>query len=536
MDINPLIDHEMCEHTFVRNARDADGGWMMTSSCRDGVYRNTLIRAGLYLRVSRDRAGLRLAVQRQEDDCRQVAERLGWSVEGMYVDNDLGASGFATKPRAGYERLLHDLKARRLDAVVVWMEDRSHRQVIELAEFVRTCRAAGIKRYASARGEYDLSDPDQVTILFFKARMAEAETEKISVRVKRKLKELADSGKYHGGPKPYGYEGPTKDERGVILNRERVGKAIVEVEAKIIRETAQRVLDGDTLRSIVIDLNRRSVPAPRANLWTRRTLKVILTNPRVAGLRQHQGVIVGKANWPAILDRDPWERIRNVLLSPDRGAARITGHSYLLSGFIFCGKCDRRLVGMPYPNGTRAYGCFIGTTYRGCGGVRRAAEPVEALVREAIFSLFDDNPDLVRTFEVTSHEGTDELRTLYERLMDDTGALDELTNDYYVYHEITKSQFVKSREALEDRMEVTKREISRLDSDRSMTTILMSVIASENVRDAWENVMLDQRRQLIDALVNRIVVLPQTTSKFDPHSVLVEWKGIVGVVEVGGAS
>jgi hypothetical protein len=143
---------------------------------------------------------------------------------------------------------------------------------------------------------------------------------------------------------------------------------------------------------------------------------------------------------------------------------------------------------------------------------------------------------LVRTFEVTSHEGTDELRTLYERLMDDTGTLDELTNDYYVYHEITKSQFVKSREALEDRMEVTKREISRLDSDRSMTTILMSVIASENVRDAWENVMLDQRRQLIDALVNRIVVLPQTTSKFDPHSVLVEWKGIVGVVEVGGAS
>ncbi|HKX15523.1 MAG TPA: recombinase family protein [Propionibacteriaceae bacterium] len=497
---------------------------MMTSSCRESVHANALIRAGLYLRVSRDRAGLRLAVQRQEDDCRQVAERLGWSVAGMYVDNDLGASGFATKPRAGYKRLLDDLKARRLDAVVVWMEDRSHRQVIELAEFVRTCRAAGIKRYASAGSEYDLSDPDQVTVLFFKARMAEAEVEKISVRVKRKLKELADSGKYHGGPKPYGYEGPTKDEHGAILNRGRAGKAIVDKEAAIIRETAQRVLDGDTLRSIVIDLNRRSVPAPRANLWTRRTLKVILTNPRVAGLRQHQGVIVGKANWPAILDRDTWERVRNVLLSLDRGPARTTSRSYLLSGFIFCGKCDRRLVGMPYPNGARAYGCFIGTTYRGCGGVRRAAEPVETLVREAIFSLFDDNPDLVRALEVTDHEGARELQTLYERLMDDTSALDELTNDYYVNREITKSQFVKSREALEDRMEATKREMAQLDSDRLMTTVLTTVIASENVRDAWENAMLDQRRQLIDALIKKIVVLPQATSKFDPHSILVKWK------------
>jgi Resolvase, N terminal domain len=141
---------------------------MVASSNCENVHVNAVVRAGLYLRVSRDRTGLRLAVQRQEDDCRQVATRLGWSVAGMYVDNDLGASGFATKPRAGYKRLLDDLEAQRLDAVVVWMEDRSHRQVIELAEFVRTCRAAGIKRYASAGSEYDLSDPDQVTTLFLR--------------------------------------------------------------------------------------------------------------------------------------------------------------------------------------------------------------------------------------------------------------------------------------------------------------------------------------------------------------------------------
>jgi site-specific DNA recombinase len=344
--------------------------------------------------------------------------------------------------------------------------------------------------------------------------MAETEVEKISVRVKRKLKELADSGNYHGGPKPYGYEGSTKDENGAILNRARPGKAIVEKEARIIRESAQRVLDGDTLRSIVMDLNRSSVPAPRANLWTRRTLKVILTSPRVSGLRQHQGVIVGEANWPAILDRDTWERVRHVLLSLDRGPTRTTSRSYLLSGFIFCGKCDRRLVGMPYPNGTRAYGCFIGTTYRGCGGVRRVA----------IFSLFDGNPEFACTLEVTDHEGARELQTLYERLMDDTSALDELAHDYYVNREIKKSQFVKSKEALEDRMEVTKRALAQLESDRLMTTVLTTVIASENVRDAWENAVLDQRRQLIDALIRRIVVLPQATSKFDPHSILVTWR------------
>jgi site-specific DNA recombinase len=85
---------------------------MVASSNCENVHVNAVVRAGLYLRVSRDRTGLRLAVQRQEDDCRQVATRLGWSVAGMYVDNDLGASGFATKPRAGYKRLLDDLEAK----------------------------------------------------------------------------------------------------------------------------------------------------------------------------------------------------------------------------------------------------------------------------------------------------------------------------------------------------------------------------------------------------------------------------------------
>lgn len=152
------------------------------------------------------------------------------------------------------------------------------------------------------------------------------------------------------------------------------------------------------------------------------------------------------------------------------------------------------------------------------------AEPVETLVREAIFSLFNDNPDFVRALEVTDHEGAQELQTLYERLMDDTSALDELAHDYYVNREITKSQFVKSKEALEDRMEVTKRAVAQLESDRVMTTVLTTVIASENVRDAWENAILDQRRQLIDALIKRIVVLPQATSKFDPRSILVTWR------------
>jgi DNA invertase Pin-like site-specific DNA recombinase len=324
----------------------------------------------------------------------------------VYVDNGFSASQFAIKPRAGYEQLLDDIKAGRLDAVVVWMEDRSHRQLIELAAFVETCRAASMSRYASRGTEYDLSDPDQVTKLLRIGKTSEAEVNRISVRVKRKHKELADRGQYHGGPKPFGYQGPIKGENGFVLNKGRIGKAILEEEAMVIRDAARRILRGESLRSLVIDLNHRGIPAPRGGLWTRRTLKVVLTHPRVAGLRQHQGMIVGRAVWPPILDHETWQRVRLVLLSPDRGRARSTNRPYLLIGVIHCGKCGKRLVGMPYPNGTRAYGCDVGTTYRGCGGIRRKAESVEALIRETILRHLDANPGLLRGFDAFEADGT----------------------------------------------------------------------------------------------------------------------------------
>jgi DNA invertase Pin-like site-specific DNA recombinase len=220
------------------------------------------------------------------------------------------------------------------------MEDRSNRQVTELAEFVRTCQAAGISKYASVGAEYDLSDPYQVSMLFSVIRGSEIELDRNSTRLKRKLQELADAGQYHGGPKPYGYEGPLKDELGVVINRTRIGKAIIDEEATIVRQAARQILNGESLRSVVIGLNRRGIPAPRGALWTRRSLKIILTNPRVAGLRQYQGTVVSEAGWPAILDRDTWDRVRHMLLSPDRGhSGSSAGRTDLLAGLIFCGKC-----------------------------------------------------------------------------------------------------------------------------------------------------------------------------------------------------
>src|SRR3954454_21458539 len=84
-----------------------------------------MMKAAIYCRISRDREGAGLGVQRQEDDCRALARQYGWTVSAVHTDNDLSA--YSGKPRPGYRQLLDEMTAGQLGIVVAWHTDRLHR-------------------------------------------------------------------------------------------------------------------------------------------------------------------------------------------------------------------------------------------------------------------------------------------------------------------------------------------------------------------------------------------------------------------------
>jgi site-specific DNA recombinase len=88
------------------------------------------IRAGIYARISSDRDGDQLGVRRQVEDCSGFAERCGYVVGEVYVDDDISA--WSGKARPEFERRLDDLRSRRIGAVVAWHLDRLTRHPREL--------------------------------------------------------------------------------------------------------------------------------------------------------------------------------------------------------------------------------------------------------------------------------------------------------------------------------------------------------------------------------------------------------------------
>jgi site-specific DNA recombinase len=117
----------------------------------------TAVRVAVYCRISQDGEGQGLGVARQEADCRRLAERRGWDVVEVYVDNDLSA--YSGKARPGYQRLLADIEAGKVEAVVAWHPDRLHRSPVELEAFIDLVERSGVGVETVQAGRVDLATP-----------------------------------------------------------------------------------------------------------------------------------------------------------------------------------------------------------------------------------------------------------------------------------------------------------------------------------------------------------------------------------------
>ncbi len=461
-------------------------------------------RAALYCRISDDRTGERAGVQRQEEDCRQLAERKGWPVHRVYTDNDLSAWGGKLRPEYGC--LLDDIKNGVVDAVVVWHQDRLHRRPKELEEFFEVCDSGGLRHMASVTGDVDLGTDDGRFHLRILGAVSRKESDDKSRRIRRKMAELAKAGKGKGGgTRPFGFE----------PDRVTIDKG----EAKLIREAARRVLAGESLRGIATDWNDRCHRTVTGTPWKSTVLRRILTAPRTAGLRQHEGVVVADAEWPAIIDQSTHQRL-NVILGDAKRLKNegATARRYLLTGLAHCELCGEKLVARP-KDGARSYVCAGGTNFSGCGGIRCKAEPLEALIFAAVIVALDSD-EFDRALR---HSGDVDQSELFDSLRDDEAGLEQLARDHYADKIISRAEFLAARNAIEGRMEATRRKLASLEGGRALTHVPSN---SEALRSAWQDKGLDWQRALLRAVLDKVMVGPAVRgrNRFDPDRVSLVWR------------
>lgn len=123
-------------------------------------------------------------------------------------------------------------------------------------------------------------------------------------------------------------------------------------------------------------------------------MSLFLRKPRNAGLRAHNGEIVGNGNWPALIDESTWKAAQAKLSEPGRAPGRKTVRRHLLTGVLKCGKpgCDGRLAGYQTLKGVKAYRC------KRCLGVGVRAADIEPLLYDMVAGRLvrEDAADLLK--------------------------------------------------------------------------------------------------------------------------------------------
>jgi site-specific DNA recombinase len=468
-------------------------------------------RAAVYVRISQDRDGTALGVERQRADCERVVSQRGWDLAGVYTDNDISA--YNGKVRPEYARLLEDMRAGAVDAVVTWHPDRLHRSPKELIEFIDVVKAGRIAVESVTAGGFDLGTETGRAVAITIGAWAAYESEHKAARQRRKHQELAEKGApIRGGSRAFGL---TAD-----------WKTLIPEEVALIRDAADKILAGSSIRSICVDWNNRGIETTTGGRWQPHPLRRLLTSGRLAGLREYVGTekrgshdqpVVSQGTWPAILDVETLERLRVILRDPSRRTTTSRARRYLLTGFLTCHSCGRAMVARPRADKVRRYVCASGPMFGGCGKTYILAEPAEQLISMMVVEAID-SPRLTSAVLGATGQGRDAVAVGAIRA--DEAALEDLARDRYVERVISHSEFLAARQDLEGRIAANRRTLA----STARSAALASVAGKAN--DLWPDLDFDRRRSVIGAMVDRVVVGPgrRGFNHFDGSRLEVGWR------------
>lgn len=425
-----------------------------------------------YARLSLDKSGEGLALERQREDMTKHAAALGWSpIDTFYEDNDKTADP-KKKVRPAFQRLLTDIRAGAVHRVLCYDQDRLVRDMRELEDIADAVEAGNVE-LTSVNGDIDLRTDNGLLVARIKAAVARNELDKISRRTTRQKQQRAESGLPMGTRfRVFGY---TRDWE------------LVEDEAAIVREVFERAAKGESVHSITKDLIARGVTTAAGHSWKPLNTSRLLRYAAYAGINVYKGEVIGKmhANFPVIVSETLFTSVQPTTRRPAPPARK-----YLLSGILVCGKCLNPMSGNPgqRDQANPRYRCDHRSG--GCGGISIRADWVEKPVLAAFMHLYHTE-HFFDTFKQRQPDYASELATVDARIAE------------------LQQAVAANQMELEDaipalKVERTKR--AKLMSAASEAESAQASRAMLGAFDDWEAADLSVRRAIIGRYIKHVVV------------------------------
>jgi DNA invertase Pin-like site-specific DNA recombinase len=407
-----------------------------------------------------------------------------------------------TAKRTKYESALTDLRVGIIGGIAVYRWDRLARRAMELPRIIELLRACGGRLLIldSDFGTIDTGDESKelqsaafLKIMHEMAQQAEAESQATSARITRWHIRRASRGNHHrGGVRAYGY---TDDMLGLVT-----------VEVELLKEASRRVREGEPIARITADWTRRGVLTAQGKLWHPRTLKQILTNPRLVGCREFGGQTYDLRDVPAVFERDEWETLCAKLA--ERSQHNGPRERHLCSNIAMCGAvCGFPLLAHNEGYGRMAYACQSRPKYpSACGGVSIDRAFLDEQVSQAAIGFLRERQRIQAVLDArTSEVDLAELHAERERLNESERELVRRLNPPRGVPRLPGA--LVDSELL--RIAEERRDLDMRQAISTESGLLTEALGfGESAAKVWEERPLIWRRQMLTLICKRIEVMP----------------------------
>lgn len=439
------------------------------------------------------------------------------NIEIIKIYYDEAKSG-TTDDRPQFLQMIKDSSLKLFDLLIVHKLDRFARNRYDSAIYRKKLKDNGVKLISVV--EHLDDSPESIILESVLEGMAEYYSVNLAREVMKGLKENALKCEHCGGIPPLGYD---------VVNKKYV---INQKEAEIVKFIFNEYSDGYGYKQIVKLLNEKGYTTKRGKLFNPASLHDLLRNEKYIGtytfnlrndkqknshkFKDNKSIIKIPNGIPAIIDADTFKKIQEKMNGRKMNARFKAKQVYLLSGKIFCGKCNSTMISHTSHSNGKKYSSYIcGTRYRNknCDMKPVEKEYAENIVvknlKENIFnpkSISDLKDKLIKQYSKMKAEKNNDLKMFNKKLNEIQNKMDKMVNAVADgFYNPTMKNKMNELEEEKNQILIYINEIKEFQDKQELDSNLIEKYLYKDM-EALNNNNVNEIKNIIDTYVDKIIV------------------------------
>lgn len=442
-------------------------------------------KAALYIRVSTDSQYEEgYSVDAQKEKLEQYCHLKDITNYEFYIDGGWSGSNI---DRPSMKKMIEEIRQEKISAVIVYKLDRLSRSQKDTVFLLEDVFIPNHCNFVSLNENFDTTTPYGKAMIGILSVFAQLERENIRERTRMGMYERIKLGLWMGGGRvPFGYD--YDSNKNTLVPNEH---------AEEVRQIFQLYLQGYSAYEL-----SKMFPSVANDSHVRS----ILSRITYCGKIDYNGEIFEGIH-EAIISEETFEKVQVHLQR--RSNKHIIKSEYLLSGFVFCGKCGAKMRYQKWGKRTVLY-CYSQQSSKlylvkdpNCDNKKMDAAHLEDIFLKSFFqrakqiqkikNLSSDTADSVFAVDILQSK----FNTISQKIK----------RLYNLYAENEDSLLLETIEENKKDLEAISAQIEKEKESKHISNVLIEIQqALSSLEERWERMTTKEKRRAISLCLERIII------------------------------